>query len=63
MTETQLIRRQEAAKLLGVTPRTINRYVAAGRLAPTYRPYRGQIIPWYDPEEVLTLRAEPVTPE
>lgn len=68
MTETQLISRAEAAELLGVSVRTINRYAAAGYLTPTYERHRGQLVPRYDRgalEELRHIRqaSEPTPPE
>lgn len=68
MTEEQLISRQEAADLLGVSTRTVNRYAAAGYLKPTYVSVRGQLVPRYWKVDVEELRhhrtaAEPSPPE
>lgn len=57
MTETQLISRAEAAELLSVSVRTINRYAAAGRLKPYYVNVRGQLVPRYWRDNVLALKA------
>lgn len=63
MTETQLISRDEAAWTLGVSTRTINRYVAAGYLTPTYERHRGQLVPRYDRLTVEELAHRRKTPE
>lgn len=55
MEETQLISRQEAAVILGVSARTINRYMNAGYLTPTYERHRGQLVPRYSRFDVEEL--------
>ncbi|HSX97878.1 MAG TPA: hypothetical protein VLG91_10880 [Streptomyces sp.] len=69
MTDSEmLLSRTEAAQVMGVTPRTVNRYAAAGYLKPTYVRVRGQLVPRYDRTEVESLnrhreRAESSTPD
>lgn len=70
MNETELISRAETARLLGVSLRTVNRYVSAGRLTPTYERHRGQFVPRYERLDVLNLarqvrvpRNRPALPE
>lgn len=62
MTE-QLISRKEAAAILGVSTRTINRYAAAGSLRPTYVSVRGQLVPRYWKVDVEKIRHRRTAPE
>lgn len=50
-----LLSRTEAAQLMGVSARTVNRYAAAGYLKPTYVRVRGQLVPRYSRVEVEWL--------
>lgn len=55
MTSDDRIGRAEAARRLGVTTRTIDRYVAAGHLTPKRNPVTGRTT--FDADEVSRLRA------
>lgn len=66
--EPTLLSRAEAAELIGVSTRTINRYAAAGYLKPVYTRVRGQLVPRYSRTEVEWLdrrrtAAESLVPE
>jgi hypothetical protein len=58
---------QGAAKLLGISVRSLQRFVKQGRLAPTYQRGKTRPVPIFDEAEVETLRAElwnrPVYPQ
>ena len=52
--ERQLISREETARILGVTVRTIRRWVDTERLTQHRDPVNGRV--WYDLKEVQALR-------
>ena len=66
-TESQTLTQKEAARRLGISIRTLQRFVRQGRLTPTYQAGKTRSVPVFDPEEVealrITLLSRPAYPQ
>lgn len=50
--------KQEAAEFLGVTPRTLTNYVAAGKLSPHYIKGKTSPVAEFDPDELQAVKPQ-----
>lgn len=58
MTESTRVTRKEAARMAGVSERTINRWSAAGLITPEHGPSGSRIPVTYDPVEVIRVATD-----